>query len=188
MSDPVEPTQVVAEIPTPAAEPLVEEPYDKERAMLLIEKLRSEVKDLKPKAKKADDMEVAEKARKDAELPEIERLKKEAKDLQNQLKKLEVTTKRAEVARKVGLPDVLADRIQGETSEEMEADAKLIFDALPKGPKPPPTVSPTNPGGAVIGETVAQQSARIHGSGANMYDPAVVRKMGGGVMAPEPKT
>jgi hypothetical protein len=189
MTDPVEPTQVVAPDPQkPAVEPpVVEEVFDKERAMALITKLRGEVKSLEPKAKKADDLEAAEKARKEAELPEIERLKKETHELQSQLKKLQITQQRNDVAHKIGLPDVFADRIKGETPEEMEADAKLIFDALPKGPKPPPPVNPTNPGGASANETDAQIMARLHPSGANMWNPEVARRHGGGVVAPEPK-
>ena len=184
MTDQVTPTETVAD-PTPEAEPK-EEVFDKERAMALIVKLRSEVNDLKPKAKKAEDMEAQEKARKDAELTEVERLKKETHELQSQLKKLEVSKMRSDVASKVGLPAVLADRIKGETPDEMEADAKLIADALPKAPRMP-NINPTNPGGGVVGETVAQQTARIHGTGNSIWDPDVARKNGGGVFAPEPK-
>ena len=89
---------------------------------------------------------------------------------------------RRETAEKVGLPLVFADRLKGETPEELEADAKQILEALPKTPKPP-NVSATNPGaGASQGETAAQALARIHGQGVDIFDPHFVKEHGGGVV------
>src|SRR5512139_1652933 len=97
-------------------------------------------------------------------------------------KALKLAEMRRAIAVKVELPLVFADRLQGETPEELEADAKKILEALPKAPKPP-TVSATNPGaGASQGETIAQQRARIYGASINPLDPDYAKTHGGGVI------
>ncbi len=68
-----------------------------------------------------------------------------------------------EVADKTGLPAVFADRIRGETPEEMEADAKSILDALPKQ-KAAPNSGVTAPGDkTVTGESDAERRRRLFG-------------------------
>lgn len=72
--------------------------------------------------------------------------------------------KKRSIAEKVGLPPVFAGRIQGNTDEELEADAKAILDALPKDNKPK-SPGPTNPGeGGLPKETDAQKYARLTGN------------------------
>ena len=39
---------------------------------------------------------------------------------------------KAQVAQKTSLPDALVDRLQGETLEDLEADAQILLDAMPK--------------------------------------------------------
>jgi len=43
-------------------------------------------------------------------------------------------TQRAEIAKKAGLPEALSSRIQGETEEELLADAKRLAESLGPGP------------------------------------------------------
>jgi len=176
----VEPTQ-----PAPPAETVEGEPFEEARAMALIAKLREEIKELKPKAKKVDELTAAEQKRKEAEMTELERLQNELKTTKADLKKAQVVEMRRAAAAKVGLPLAFADRLMGETPEDLEADAKKLLEALPKAPKTPP-VAPTNPGGnASTGETIAQQRARIYGQGVDVMSPEYAASHGGGVVMKE---
>lgn len=105
---------------------------------------------------------------------ELEKLKAELEAA----KKLEL--KRG-IAAKFGLPEALIPRLQGDTAEDIEADAKTLFEILPKGPKTP-TLNPTNPAGASTGESDAQRLARIHGQAVDILDPTFAREHGGGVV------
>jgi len=155
--------------------------FDKERAMATIKKLREFEKKAKALEKQVSDYEAKEKERRDAELSEIERAKSKLAETQAELDSLRKEQMRAKVAREVGLPDVIAERIQGDDEETMMEDAKRLAEALPK-PKP---MSVTNPGAVSKGETDDQRRARIWGSGANIFDPAAAREQGGGVIERE---
>jgi hypothetical protein len=149
--------------------------------MATIEKLRAEIKELKPKAKAAEELSAAEQKRKEAEMTELQKLQAELEKTKAEAKALQLKEMRRSAAAKVELPLVFADRLRGETPEELEADAKEILAALPKAPKPP-AISPTSPGaGASQGETDAQALARIHGQSVNIFDPAFAKSRGGGV-------
>ena len=182
-----EPTAAPGE--TPAAAPVApasetpaveEEKFDKERAMALIAKLRQEVKDLGGKAKKADELEAAELKRKEAEMTEAQKLAKKLAEAESRLKSMELQGMQRAAAEKVGIPLIFANRLQGETPEQLEEDAKLILKSLPETPKLP-NINPTNPAGASQGETAAQRLAQIHGQGADIFSPDAMRKLGGGV-------
>jgi dsDNA-specific endonuclease/ATPase MutS2 len=152
--------------------------FDKERAMALIEKLRGEVKELKPKAKKAEELEAEAQKRADAELSEMEKLKKSLTDAEAKMKAYESQQLRRAAADKVGLPSVFADRLKGETPEELEADAKAILEAMPK---PKATISATNPPDAKKGQTIDQRRAELYGTNTNIFDTAFAKTQGGGV-------
>lgn len=178
----IEQPQAGAEPVKPAVEPDVEaDEFDKERAMATIKQLRNFEKQAKSLERKLAEYEQKEKERQDAELSETERLKKQKAELEAAVKDLQRKTIQREVAEKAGLPSVFAYRLQGDTAEEMEADAKLILEALPKAGKP--NVNPTNPGGNATGagETDEQRSARIYGRNVNVFDPVTASKMGGGI-------
>ncbi len=166
---------------TPQTETVKGEVFDAARAMKTIEALRAEIKELKPKAKQADDLTAAEQKRKEAEMTELQKLTAQLEKANAELKQAQIHSLRRETAEKVGLPLVFADRLKGETPEELEADAKQILEALPKAPKTP-NVSATNPGaGANVGETDAQRLAHIYGSNINPFDPTFAKEHGGGV-------
>ena len=189
MSDqPIEPKvepQAAQPIPTPEAEPVEGEKFDAARAMALIEKLRGEIKELKVKAKKADELTEAEQKRKEAEMTELQKKQAELDKINAELKALRLTEMRRAAAVKTGLPLAFAERLKGETPEELEADAKLLLEALPKAPQTP-KIEPTSPGpGAGVGETIAQRRARIYGSNVDPLDPNYAKAHGGGVLWPE---
>lgn len=181
--------EVTPQAATPAPAPVIEtvngEPFDAARAMKTIEQLRAEIRELKPKAKRADEIAAEEQKRKEAELTELQKLQAQYEKAQAELKALKMSEMRRAVAIKVELPLVFADRLVGETPEALEEDAKKLLAALPKAPKPS-AVSPTNPGaGASQGETVAQQRARVYGAAINPLDPEFAKAHGGGVFWPE---
>jgi multidrug efflux pump subunit AcrA (membrane-fusion protein) len=181
---PVE-TQAETTPTTPETETVKGEPYDAARAMLTIEKLRAEIKELKPKARQAEELTQAEQKRKEAEMTELQKLQAELEKARSELKRTQLDELKRQAAIKAELPLVFADRLRGETPEELEADAKLILGALPKAPKTP-AVNPTNPGpGASQGETVAQALARIHGQSVDVLNPSFAREHGGGVVIRE---
>jgi hypothetical protein len=174
--------QVGAELATQEAEPTVKaDEFDKERAMATIEKLREFERQSKKLEKKLAEYEDAERKRQEAELSETEKLKKQLAEKEAALTELAHRSLQREVAEKVGLPAVFAERLKGSDADEMEADAKLILEALPKAGQP--KVGTTNPGSNATGngETDEQRLARIHGRGVDFFDPATIKKLGGGV-------
>jgi len=187
MSDTDTETQVETQVetaPAPKTETVKDE-FDPARAMRTIEALRAEIKELKPKAKRADELTAEEQKRKEAELSEAQKLSKRLAETEAELKQLRIDRLRRDAAAKVDLPLVFADRLVGETPEELEADAKKILEALPKAPKTP-NIGATNPGPAASqGETVTQQLARIHGQSINPFDPSWAKDHGGGVVIHE---
>jgi hypothetical protein len=137
--------------PAPETETVNGEPFDAARAMKLIETLRAEIKELKPKAKQAEELTAAEQKRKEAEMTELQKLQAALDQAITELKASKISEMRHSVAAKLSLPSVFTDRLQGETLEAIEEDAKKILEALPKVPKTP-VVNPTSPGpGANVG-------------------------------------
>ena len=171
--------------PQPETETVEGEQFNADRAMALIKKLRGQVKELEPKAKLADELSVADQKRKEAEMTELQKLDAKLKETEKELRKQQQRELRRAAAEKVGLPLAFAERLKGETPEDLEADAKSLLEALPKAPKTP-TVLPTNPGnGAGVGETVDQRLARIHGQSTGAWDTGWMKDKGGGVVFTE---
>jgi hypothetical protein len=176
-------TQAETTPTTPTIETIEGEPFDAARAIKLIDKLRAEIKELKPKAKQADELTQAEQKRKEAEMTELQKLQVELEKAQGELKKSQLAELKRQAAITAELPLAFADRLRGETLDELVTDAKSLLEALPKGAPKPPKVDPTNPGsGASQGETEAQQLARIHGLGVNVFDQNFAKVHGGGVV------
>jgi len=109
--------------------------------------------------KKLESFEQAEQAKKDAELSELDKEKKARVALEAENKKIKLDLLKQSTASKLGLPEILANRLQGETLEEIEADAKQLLETLPKKTS---TASATNPGGDhQVGETDAEKRKRL---------------------------
>ena len=146
-----------------------EEPFDRERAMETIRKLRESEKVMKKTQAELDRYKAEEEKRKQAEMSETERLKAELDRVQSELTAKTVRTMQIEVAAKLGLPAALSDRLKGETLEEMEEDAKAILEALPKQ-KAAPNLGATNPGDkGKAEETWEQKKARLEGAPGNIW-------------------
>jgi hypothetical protein len=145
------------------------EKFDEARAMDLIRKQREELKQAKKAAAELERYRKMDEERKQAELTESERLKAELDKLQGELKSKTVRTMQIEVAAKLGLPAALSNRLQGETLEEMEEDAKAILEVLPKQ-KAAPNTGTTNPGEqASKEETRAQKLTRLTGGEVDIW-------------------
>lgn len=183
-------TQVEPQAATTPQPPAIEmfdgEPFDAARAKALIEKQRAQIKELQPKARLAEELSAAEQKRREAEMTELQKTQAALEKAQAELEAAKLSELKRQIAVKVNLPLVFADRLHGDTPEELEADAKKILEALP-APKPPP-VSPTSPGaGASQKETLDQQRARVYTTGFSPLDPEYAKAHGGGVVWPEPK-
>ena len=144
-------------------EPQVEEEFDKERAMDTIKKLRAFEKQAKQQEKKLAAYEEAEEKRKQAEMSEMERLQVELEKSKSELVSAKLLEQKRQAASKHGIPEALISRLQGDTVEEMEADAANIAALLKEPKKVPPNLTPTNPSGnsAISGETPADRNRRL---------------------------
>jgi hypothetical protein len=111
--------------------------------------------------KKLSKFEEEEKKRQEAAMSDLEKAQKKAADLEAENHRLKVDSLKQSVAAKIGLPESLALRLQGETKEEIEADAKEILETLPK--KSAPQIDATNPnGGTQRTETDAERRKRLN--------------------------
>lgn len=148
-------------------EPVVEAPVEQEPET--VESLKAKLAEAERKAlnkaeeaerhyKKLTKFEEAEKKREEASLSELEKAQRKASELEAEVKQLRTDTLKRNIAVKVGIPEALALRLQGETPEQIEEDAKTILATLPK----PAAINPTNPaGGAPPKESEQERRARL---------------------------
>ena len=117
-------------------------------------------KRLSNKTQEADRLHKRVTAIEDAEKTEAQKLKDRAEKAEREAEVLRQSILRQEIAAKVGLPAVFANRILGVTPEEMETDARAMLASLPK--QVAPHVGPTNPtDGRPQAETDAQRRNRL---------------------------
>ena len=139
---------------TEKVEEVVEETKEKKAEPVTAEALQAKLEELERTVqnkteeaervhKKLAKFEEDEKLRREAEMTELEKLEARAKDAEAKLQELNIKEQKRSIAAEVGLPDVFALRIQGETPEDMKADAEKLLGALPKPGKP---LGATNPG------------------------------------------
>jgi uncharacterized membrane protein YqiK len=115
-------------------------------------------------AKKLAKLEAAEQARQEAEQTELQKAQARAEKAEAEANEAKLAVLRRDAITNTGLPAAFADRLKGNTLEEMEADAKLLLAAIPAPVKPvPPAVGATNPGAPGTGETEAERKKRLIG-------------------------
>ena len=130
--------------------------------------LKEANKEAAARRKRLEELEAAEAKRKEAEMTETEKATKKAQELEAKLKAYELAEMQRAAADKAGLPAQLAKRLQGNTPEELEADAKALAETLPKPTKQ--TAAVTNPGAnGQQGETDAQKKARLYGGDIDIW-------------------
>ncbi|MEQ4566186.1 hypothetical protein [Paenarthrobacter sp. CAP02] len=91
--------------------------------------------------KEAERLRLKEKEREDAQLSEIEKAKRDADEAKIELEKLRSAKVRADIALELGLPAKWMGRLQGDTEDELRADAAEILADLNKPKKPAPDAS-----------------------------------------------
>jgi hypothetical protein len=155
-----------------------------ERTRAALAKANKEAASYRIKAQKAEE---EKQKRKEAEMTELERLQQQLSDIQAERDNLRLDMLRKRVAAAVGLPDILAGRLQGETEEELKADAEALLETLPKPAPKLPTIAATNPGNnaQAPGETLAQQRQRVYGTQVDVFNPVWSEQHGGGVRFPD---
>lgn len=140
--------------------------------------LKEANKEAAARRKQLEAFEAEKKARAEAEMTEAEKLKHANEELAAKVRAHEQAEMRRAAAAKAGLPETLASRLQGETPEALEADAKALLETLPKPTKPSPGILPTNPANASQAETREQRNMKLYGnSGGFVQD--VFNKVGG---------
>lgn len=146
-----------------------------------LEKERAARREHERQLKRLAELEAEEAKRRDAEKSEIERLQERLQHAEQEAREARLSLLRRQAAEKYKLPEALANRLRGETLEEIEQDAEEIAKTLPK-----PILSPTNPSASAAsqGETDEQRRARIYGAGRNIFDPHEAQRYGGGVVYP----
>lgn len=148
----------------PVVTPAVQEPETVESLKAKLaeaeRKAQNKTEEAERHYKKLSKFEEEEKKRQEAAMSDLEKAQKKAADLEAENKRLKVDTLKQSVAAKLGLPESLALRLQGETREEIEADAKEILETLPKKS---PQIDATNPnGGMQRTETDAERRKRLN--------------------------
>jgi hypothetical protein len=91
--------------------------------------------------KEAERLRLKEKEREDAQLSEIDKAKRDADEARSELEKLRSAKVRADIALELGLPAKWVGRLQGDTEDELRADAAEILADLNKPKKPAPDAS-----------------------------------------------
>ena len=155
-----QPTETVAEQPATTPTPETGESVEARIARMeaALKKANAEAAKYR---KAAEQIEAERKAKEEAELSETDKLRKRAAELEAELKAAQIAALKQIAATKHNLPAELASRLQGETPEELDADAESLSKLIPKTPAP--HVGPTNPGGTASGgaETLEAKRARL---------------------------
>ena len=184
---PTEPPQSAAAPVTPPvqppAAPAEPEEFDKDRAMATIKAQREQEKQLKAQLKDYERLKAEEQKRVEAAMTETEKLQKQTAELAAQNARLQGDILRRDVIAETGLPAVFADRLKGETKDEMLADAKELLKVLPAEKPKPPHLNNTSPNNANTAETDTQKRERLFGpTSQNIWDLESIKKLGGGVI------
>ena len=174
MPEPQEPEQTPA-----SATPAVVDPAEFAKLQAALKQANKESAE---RRKKLEAFEKEEQARKDAALSDAEKASQRLQEYEAKLRLLERRELVRKVADEVGLPLALAERLQGETEEELKADAEKLLALVPAPDKPKLKTDPTNPGNAHREESEAEMRARLFPNNANPFDPKAMRARGGGLV------
>jgi hypothetical protein len=99
-----------------------------------LNKEKAKAESMAAKAREDAERKAAEEQGKFREL--YEAAQKRIADTEARLKAAEIASIKREVAARLNMPQALANRLQGETAEDIEADAKELMAALPKPAAP----------------------------------------------------
>lgn len=127
--EPAEPAEPTIETSEQEAAPV--DPAELERLRAALKSANKEAEKNRLKLKEVDD----------AKLSEVEKAKRDAEDATRELDKLRRDSLRQKVALDAGLPAKWVGRLQGDSEEELVADAAEILADLNKTRKPAPDPS-----------------------------------------------
>lgn len=127
--EPVEPAEPTIETSEQEAAPV--DPAELERLRAALKSANKEAEKNRLKLKEVDD----------AKLSEVEKAKRDAEEATRELDKLRRDSMRQKVALDAGLPAKWVSRLQGDSEEELVADAAEILADLNKSRKPAPDPS-----------------------------------------------
>ena len=166
---------------TSAPAEVVEEPFDKDRAMKTIQNLRAIEKQAKQNEKELIELRAEKQKRAEAEMTEAQRLQKQADEAKAEAALLKADILRRDVVAETGLPPAFASRLHGDTKDELLADANELLKVLPTLTKAPKIPS-TNPGSGSQAERDMQKRERLFGKQGSPFDLDTIKEKGGGVV------
>lgn len=119
-------------------------PFDPARAWALIQNKDNDAAQLKARVAVLEPLEAAAKAAEEANKTELQRAQEAATAAQKDAQEARLALLRRDVANRDGkvLPAGLADRLRGNTKEELEADADALLATFPQAPAAPPGTTP----------------------------------------------
>jgi hypothetical protein len=172
---PAQPEQPTNEADKPA-DGLPDWVRDPAKAYEEIQKLRKEAAASRKVATEREKAAADAEKTKLQEQGEFKKLYEEAnaelQKLRDELKTSQVQALRQKVASELGIPPQLAERLKGDTEDEMRQDAETIKAAIPQQPasgtQNRQTTTPV-PGGRATGETDAQRRERLYGSSSRAF-------------------
>lgn len=150
------------------AEPQAEPTFSKAEVERIVkDRLERERKKAEEAAAKAAAEAERKAAEEQGEYKKLyEKLQSELDAERNARRDMELANMRRDVAAKYNLPAQIAERLRGETAEDMEDDAKILAEALPKAPAPNINAGSGNgatPKTGGMTEADAQEFAAIYG-------------------------
>jgi hypothetical protein len=131
-------SEATADTTTEATDSESSESFDPARAMEKIKKANAEAKSLRARLKELEPLAQKAQEAEQAKLSETERFAAQLADVTRRAEAAETRLLRSTVARRAGLPDDLADRLQGATEDELEADAKRLAELFAARPEQQP--------------------------------------------------
>lgn len=129
-------------------------------------KEKAKAESMATKAREDAERKAAEEQGKFREL--YEAAQQRIAETEARLKAAEIASIKREVAGRLNMPQALANRLQGETLEDIEADAKELLAALPK-PAAPNINSGTGNGATPTGATVDRETLLALGLNPSMH-------------------
>jgi len=171
----VTPESPTTEPTTAGQTPTVIDPAEHARVLVALKEANKEAASRRVKL---DAFEKAEADRKQAEMTESEKAAAKLKEYETKLAQMERAALVRKIADEAGLPSALADRLQGNTEDELKVDAAKLLELVPKTDPKKPNLQVSNPGNAERTESAAEKRERLMGSQANIWS-------GGGVRWPD---
>lgn len=167
-----------AETPAPADD-FPDWAKDPAKVLAMVKELREENAKWRKEKKAVEESASKAETQRLTEQGEFKRLYEEAstqlQQLRDELKASQVVALRAKVASELGIPPQLAERLQGESEEELRLDAEKLKAVIPAASGTPKQMTVGVPGGRPAAETDAQRRARLFGSNTNAFTGGSVR-------------